>query len=89
MLKGRSVRETASVNVKRVYWFKAKKSGLGWSTPLTWQGWLVHILMFGGILFSWFTGKDVGQKLIGTWVALPIFWVFGEPLSARKPTDRS
>jgi hypothetical protein len=25
---------------QHVYWFAAKSHGLGWSLPVTWQGWL-------------------------------------------------
>jgi hypothetical protein len=25
------------------YWFRAKRYGLGWSLPLTWQGWAVFV----------------------------------------------
>lgn len=25
------------------YWFSAKRYGLGWRTPLTWEGWAVDI----------------------------------------------
>lgn len=72
----------------RNYWFKAKASGLGWSTPLTWQGWVVYAAMFGAILYAVIFGKDVGEKLLGVWipilVCLPVFWIFGEPLSGKK-----
>lgn len=73
------------------YWFKAKASGLGWSTPLTWQGWLVYTAMFAAMLYFFVSGKDLGEKLLGVWIpilaCLPIFWAFGEPLSGRKDGD--
>ena len=41
--------------------------------------------MFGTITFFAITGADVGRKMLGVWtsigVCLPIFWIFGEPLS--------
>lgn len=74
---------------ERTYWFKAKNSGLGWSTPLAWQGWFVYVAMFAAIAYFFVTGKDVGHKLLGVWipilVALPFFWIFGEPLSGKRP----
>jgi len=74
------------------YWFKAKKSGLGWSLPLTWQGWLVYAAVFGTIVYFLVFGRDVGEKVLGTWipilVALPICWIFGEPLGGAKRGDR-
>jgi hypothetical protein len=38
------------------YWFRAKRYGLGWGLPLTWQGWVVLalfvvLLMAGNFLF--------------------------------------
>jgi hypothetical protein len=73
---------------ERKYWFKAKDSGLGWSTPLTWQGWLVYVAMFGAIAYFFVTGVNVGQKVLGVWIpiliGLPIVWIFGEPLSSRS-----
>lgn len=33
----------------KTYWFRAKKYGWGWGTPLTWQGWL----SFGTALVIW------------------------------------
>jgi hypothetical protein len=35
------------VNGEPRYWFAAKRSGWGWGTPRTWEGWVVY----GG----WFT----------------------------------
>jgi hypothetical protein len=28
------------------YWFSAKRFGLGWRTPLTWEGWVVDVVWF-------------------------------------------
>ncbi len=75
---------------ERRYWFKAKRSGLGWSMPLTWQGWVVYAAMFGTMAFRFATAENVGQKLLAVWipilVCLPVFWIFGEPLSGpREP----
>ncbi|WP_343624739.1 hypothetical protein [Roseateles puraquae] len=70
------------------YWFKAKSTGFGWSMPLTWQGWIVYIVLIGAIGHAVVFGENVGQKLLGTWIpillALPVFWFFGEPLGGNK-----
>ena len=72
---------------ERKYWFKAKRSGLGWSLPLTWQGWVVYAAMFGAVGYFFLVGRDLGEKVLGVWMpillALPICWIFGEPLSKR------
>ena len=72
----------------RTYWFKAKASGLGWSTPLTWQGWVVYLAMFGAIAYFQVFGRSVGERMLGAWVpilvCLPVFWWFGEPLPGRR-----
>ena len=73
---------------ERKYWFKAKKNGLGWSTPLTWQGWMVYVSLFAAMAYFFFDGRDVGEKILGVWIpillALPVCWIFGEPLSAGR-----
>ena len=74
------------------YRFKAKASGLGWSTPLTWQGWLVYIAMFSAMVYFFFTAENIGQKLLGVWIPLlvciPIFLIFGEPMSRGGSSRR-
>jgi hypothetical protein len=32
------------------YWFRAKRNGLGWGPPVTWQGWVVSIVWFGTLI---------------------------------------
>lgn len=79
------------MKTERTYWFKAKKSGLGWSTPLTWQGWAVYIAMFSTIVYFLVMVPDVGQRVPGVWVtvliAVAFCWIFGEPLSGKKPIE--
>jgi hypothetical protein len=80
------------MNSECKYWFKAKESGLRWSWPLTWQGWLVYTCMFTAIAYFFVTGDDVGQKILGAWipilVCIPICWAFGEPLSRGTRSKR-
>jgi hypothetical protein len=70
------------------YWFKAKANGLGWSIPLTWQGWIVYSLMFASVFYFLFFKENIGEKILGMWVSIglciPICWLFGEPLTSRK-----
>lgn len=32
------------------YWFAAKTYGMGWSVPVTWQGWAVVLVFFALLL---------------------------------------
>jgi len=80
------------MNPERKYWFKAKESGLGWSWPLTWQGWLVYVAMLAAISYFFITCDGVGNKILGVWIpiliCIPICWVFGEPLLRSKRSRR-
>jgi hypothetical protein len=31
------------------YWFRAKRSGLGWGLPCSWQGWAFFLLWLAGL----------------------------------------
>jgi len=42
----------AAASVSRRYWFRAKRSGLGWDLPLCWQGWGVYVLALVAIVAS-------------------------------------
>lgn len=39
---------------QKSYWFEAKSFGIGWTLPVTWQGWVVVVvflaLLIGGLL---------------------------------------
>jgi hypothetical protein len=72
-------------------WFPAKKYGVGWGLPVTWQGWIVIfaylVLMLGGIVF-----------LARSPIAIPLFFAYAFVLTAlfificwkkgEKPTFR-
>jgi hypothetical protein len=32
------------MNVENRYWFRAKRSGLGWGLPCSWQGWVFFLI---------------------------------------------
>lgn len=74
------------------YWFRAKRYGLGWGLPLTWQGWavlaaFVVLLVLGGLVFT--PGHDSGLYLayvatlsaavvgVGYWKGEPTKWRWG------------
>lgn len=72
----------------RPCWFKAKSAGYGGSVPLTWQGRVVDVALFGGMGCAVVSGDNVGQQALGVWMpillCLPICWVFGQPLRGQK-----
>jgi hypothetical protein len=49
------------------YWFRAKRYGLGWGLPLTWQGWV--------FLFSWMLILPLGIRFL-TPDRSPMRWAF-------------
>ena len=42
----------SAVPASRRYWFRAKRSGLGWDLPLCWQGWVVYVQALVAIVAS-------------------------------------
>jgi len=55
-------------NKKDQIWFPAKKYGVGWGLPITWQGWVVLLLYIG---FSF-----IGIKILMPYPAWPMIYVF-------------
>ena len=37
---------------QRPYWFEAKRFGIGWTLPATWQGWMVVTTYFGFVVLG-------------------------------------
>jgi len=37
------------MNVRKQYWFPAKRYGWGWGVPGTWQGWAVLAVFFAAL----------------------------------------
>jgi hypothetical protein len=82
---------------KQHYWFKAKRYGYGWSYPLTWQGWLVYAVCFGGFVVHFVLAlprsatQEIGGKgllVIATsfiWLVVAIAFCYkkGEPARWR------
>jgi hypothetical protein len=34
------------MNIDNRYWFRAKRNGLGWGLPCSWQGWIFFVVWF-------------------------------------------
>ena len=71
------------------YWFRAKRYGLGWGLPLTWQGWVVFLswllIVPLGVWFLTPSGKAVRGAFIGTMVVILLvicYWK-GDPAGRR------
>ena len=81
---------------KPEYWFRAKRYGLGWDLPLTWQGWVTYgvfiaCLIGTSFLFSFDTEEDV-MAYVRTAIGLAILlvsitWWKGEPPRWRWGKD--
>ncbi len=70
----------------KVYWFKSKMYGLGW-TPATWQGWVVVLLFVSLLLVISEYAPSQGAAIIGLLITvfslLVICFIKGEKLSWR------
>jgi hypothetical protein len=76
------------------YWFPAKRYGVGWSIPATWQGWLVlavYLAAVGILLYVFPPVRNPLAFYAGTCVAtlalLLICMFKGEPLRWRSGGD--
>jgi hypothetical protein len=78
------------VNVERRYWFRAKRSGLGWGLPSSWQGWTFFLMWLCAFLFcalKFRPGRPFIFALtlaILTLVLVAACYIKGEPLSGRS-----
>jgi hypothetical protein len=71
-------------------WFPAKKFGLGWGLPVTWQGWLVFGVYAAGIVAGalyladkFRPGEFIALVAALTAALVAICWWKGEPLRWR------
>jgi len=58
------------------YWFSAKRYGLGWRTPLTWEGWVVDLLWIAAMLAAapWMrTRQHPGRQLAFLFGVIALF----------------
>ena len=68
------------------YWFPAKRYGWGWSSPRTWQGWVVigvYVALIGaGIIVvpaSTRPAAFIAYLALLTIVLIAVCWLKGEP----------
>lgn len=73
------------------YWFPAKKHGLGWGLPITWQGWIVFLTYLAVVIISALTlAKEntlflfLAIMLGATGSLVAICWRTGEPIGRRR-----
>lgn len=71
------------------YWFRAKRSGLGWGLPCSWQGW-VFLLIWFAVLVTAAVALMPKRPLIFTFVLafmtlilVAACYIKGEPLLRR------
>ena len=72
-------------NDDKQYWFRAKRYGWGWGTPLTWQGWVVYIGWF--VVFALATRHFIPRRpvaflictLMMSLLLVAICYLTGEP----------
>ncbi len=72
------------------YWFRAKRYGLGWGLPASWQGWATMILYLASVIGTFKFIKREDHRLVQVLLiiglsALFIFicWKKGEPTGWR------
>ncbi|HFD32929.1 MAG TPA: hypothetical protein ENJ28_09530 [Gammaproteobacteria bacterium] len=75
---------------KKTIWFPAKKYGIGWGLPITWQGWLVLLMYVAlSILGTVYLGNNGYSIFIPFYIILLtsllilVCWKKGEKLSWR------
>ena len=71
------------------YWFRAKRFGLGWGLPCSWQGWTFFLIWLGVLIMCAIKlvhGRPLLFALvlaIMTLLFVAVCYVKGEPLSGR------
>jgi len=63
MTKKTDLKMTKPSEAKTKYWFPAKKYGVGWALPSTWQGWITLILYAGSVPLTIYLFPP-GEKLL-------------------------
>jgi hypothetical protein len=78
------------VNVEGRYWFRAKRFGLGWGLPCSWQGWtffLIWLFLLVMCAVKLMPGRPLMFTLALAIMALVFVaacYIKGEPLSDRS-----
>lgn len=72
------------------YWFKAKRNGMGWGTPIAWQGWAVLAIYLGLMAVGPFvfpprqdSSSFLGYAATLTAAMIVVCWFTGEPPKRR------
>jgi hypothetical protein len=74
------------MSTERRYWFRAKRSGLGWGLPCSWQGWTFFLVWLAAILVaarSLMPGRPFFFAIVlavMTLVFVVVCYIKGEPL---------
>ena len=75
---------------KKTVWFPAKKYGIGWGLPITWQGWVVLLLYIALSIIGTIYFKQKGKEIFIpfyiiflTSLFIYICWKKGEKISWR------
>lgn len=75
------------MNVEGRYWFRAKRSGLGWGLPCSWQGWTFFLIWLCVLIvcaIKLIHGRPLMFALalsIMTLIFVAVCYIKGEPLS--------
>ena len=77
------------MNIEGSYWFRAKRSGLGWGLPCSWQGWtffLIWLCVLGACVVEFMPQRPFMFALalgIMALILVAVCYIKGEPLPAR------
>lgn len=69
---------------ERSYWFAAKTYGIGWTLPITWQGWAT-ISAFFALLFAGLAVIDAPAPRLGYIVLLSVLLVVVVVWKGERP----
>ena len=76
---------------KRKIWFSAMRYGVGWGSPVAWQGWVVYLLYFVLLFLGghFLTALSIGPGLFALYVMflsavlIGVCWKKGEKFQFR------
>ena len=69
---------------ERTYWLEAKSYGIGWTLPVTWQGWVV-VMMFFALLIGGLPRIDDQKVRIAYVISLVVALVIVVAWKGEKP----
>jgi hypothetical protein len=74
---------------RNLFWFPAKRYGIGWGAPVAWQGWLALILYLLAEIICWTIWFPAHVRLWGIVTGaisaafMAVCYLTGEPLGWR------